>query len=122
MMRPMFRAAAKDLGRLRQIAGILTRHGYAHLAANLREGQIDADDPRVKADAAQVTAPERLVQLLQELGPTFIKLGQVLSARPDLLPSHFQSELARLQDDVDPLPFSEIEAQLVDGTLRPCSS
>ncbi len=122
MMRPMFRAAAKDLGRLRQIAGILTRHGYSHLAANLREGQIDADDPRVKADAAQVTAPERLVQLIQELGPTFIKLGQVLSARPDLLPSHFQSELARLQDDVDPLPFSEIEAQLVDAWGAPSNT
>ena len=113
MMRPMLRVAAKDLGRLRQIAGILTRHGYAHLAANLREGKINADDPRVRADTKQVGAPERLVQLLQDLGPTFIKLGQVLSTRPDLLPSQFQAELARLQDDVDPLPFADIEAQLV---------
>jgi ubiquinone biosynthesis protein len=50
--------------------------------------------------------------LLQELGPTFVKLGQVLSSRPDLVPTQYQRELAHLQDDVGALPVAEIRAQL----------
>lgn len=108
----MLSVAAQDLGRLRQIAVILARHGFQHLALNLREGKLDAADPEVRADAAGLSAPERLRILLQDLGPTFIKLGQVLSSRPDLVPTAFQRELARLQDDVAPLPFAEIRGQL----------
>ncbi len=117
----MLRVAAQDLGRLRQIAGILARHGYAHLAKRVESGGAGRSDPgTVQVEALAITAPERLRLLLQDLGPTFIKLGQVLSSRPDLIPSDFQHELARLQDDVAPLAFAEIRAQLEaawDGPL-----
>ncbi|MCA9538792.1 MAG: AarF/ABC1/UbiB kinase family protein [Myxococcales bacterium] len=118
----MLRVAAQDLGRLREIAGVLARHGYAHLAASVRAGDVDAADPDVKADAAAMGAPERLRRLLQDLGPTFIKLGQVLSSRPDLVPTEFQRELARLQDDVEPLPFEAIAAQLAEAWQSPVST
>lgn len=109
----MLRVAAQDLARLRQIAGILTRHGYAHLAKRIGEGKVDNDDiERVRDEALAISGPERLRLVLQDLGPTFIKLGQILSSRPDLVPSAYQKELARLQDDVDPLPYADIRAQL----------
>ena len=109
----MLRVAAQDLARLRQIAGILTRHGYAQLAKRIGEGKVDdADLERVRKEAKRLSGPERLRIVLQDLGPTFIKLGQVLSARPDLVPSAYQTELARLQDDVDPLPYADIQRQL----------
>lgn len=109
----MLRAAYQDLGRLREIAGIVARHGYGHLAASLRRGKAIPEDPRASAEAAEVgDAPVRLRRLLQDLGPTFIKLGQVLSTRADLVPSRYQRELAKLQDDVAPLPFETIREQL----------
>lgn len=109
----MLRIAAQDLSRLRQIAGVLARHGYRKLAAGVRAGDVDADDPEVRADAEELTGPVRLRRLLQDLGPTFIKLGQVLSARPDIVPTRYQIELARLQDDVEPLPYAVIEEMLI---------
>ncbi len=117
----MLRIAAQDLARLRDIARVLARHGYRGMAADLSEGQLDADDPEVRAEAARLTGPARLRKLLQALGPTFIKLGQVLSARPDLVPSRYQAELARLQDDVEPLPYEVIEATLVEAWGGPVS-
>jgi predicted unusual protein kinase regulating ubiquinone biosynthesis (AarF/ABC1/UbiB family) len=59
----------------------------------------DADDP----------APEQLAADLEALGPTFIKLGQLLSTRSDLLPPAYLAALARLQDDVVPFPFAQVQ-------------
>jgi ubiquinone biosynthesis protein len=104
--------SGQDLSRLRQIAGILARHGYAHLAENIRTGRDRADEAAVDEARAALGAPVRLRMLLQELGPTFVKLGQVLSSRPDLVPTEFQVELAQLQDNVGALPVEAIRAQL----------
>jgi ubiquinone biosynthesis protein len=104
--------SGQDLSRLRQIAGILARHGYAHLAENIRAGRDRADEAAVDEARAALGAPVRLRMLLQELGPTFVKLGQVLSSRPDLVPTEFQVELAQLQDNVGALPIEAIRSQL----------
>lgn len=54
-------------------------------------------------------SPEELVKDLKKMGPTYIKLGQLLSTRPDMLPKEYLEELARLQDEVDTIPYEEIE-------------
>ncbi len=77
------------LGRAAEIGRVFARHGLR--------------DDRPAADRAR-----RLREALEELGPTFAKLGQVLSTRPDLLPPEFIAELARLQDDMPPLSQAEV--------------
>jgi ubiquinone biosynthesis protein len=61
---------------------------------------------------SSLTAPERLRQALEELGPTFVKLGQLLSTRTHLLPRAFTLELANLHDQVPPVPFDQVQAIL----------
>lgn len=63
-------------------------------------------------EVVRVPQPVRLRQVLEELGPTFIKLGQVLSLRPDLIPPDWADEFRKLQSDVPPVPFADIMAVL----------
>lgn len=89
------------LDRYRQVAEVLARHGLGFLvgAAGLERWLPFRPPASAPANGAhRVGNPERLRLALEELGPTFIKLGQVLSTRSDLLPPEFQSELAKLQD------------------------
>ncbi|HXF72529.1 MAG TPA: AarF/UbiB family protein [Actinomycetota bacterium] len=86
------------LGRAARIGAVLARHGVRELFA-----RPDPDDESHRRSQAR-----RLRAALEELGPTFAKLGQVLSTRPDLLPPAFIEELATLQDNVPPLPEAEV--------------
>lgn len=63
-------------------------------------------------DMAKLTAAERMRLVLEELGPTFIKLGQILSTRPDVIPRSFVLEFEKLQDNVPSFSFEEVQAQL----------
>jgi len=94
--------------RYRQIVRILLRHGFGFLLeeAGLRWVRL----PRRKQAALAPPPAHHLRLALEELGPTFIKLGQVLSTRPDLIPPPFVGELTRLQDRVP--PFSTEQARL----------
>ncbi len=100
----------QHLGRYRDLARLLVRYGRSDLLTELDpDGLGDtAADPPGCADA------ERLTDDLEALGPTFIKLGQLLSTRVDLLPPPYTDALARLQDNVAPLPFAEIETVVCD--------
>ena len=100
----------RDLNRLQHVARILVRHGLGALVAGIPG--LPTIPGRKKAEPTLDTTPDRLVAALQELGPTFVKLGQVLSTRPDILSEAYCEALAQLQDDVDALPFAAIEAQL----------
>ena len=84
--------------RRRQIAGVLVRRGWGYLLEASGLEHLTALEPHLEAHH-HATAPERLRLALEELGPTFIKLGQVLSTRADLLGPEFRVELAKLQDD-----------------------
>jgi ubiquinone biosynthesis protein len=84
--------------RRRQIAGVLVRRGLGYVLEASGLQHLTAFEPHRDAQH-HATAPERLRLALEELGPTFIKLGQVLSTRADLLGPEFRLELAKLQDD-----------------------
>lgn len=108
----------KHLKRYGQIANLLVRHGrrdvvrHAGLEAVLEEGlpeeSAEPDDPDLEARAAS------LAEELESLGPTYIKLGQLLSTRVDLLPPAYLRALTRLQDRVEPFPFEDVERIVSD--------
>jgi ubiquinone biosynthesis protein len=98
---------AKTRGRLsryRDIAWFLAKYSRADL---LSPAAADAGDARGEPPAA--TQAEAFARDLEALGPTFIKLGQLLSTRADLLPGAYVEALARLQDDVDPFELADVE-------------
>ena len=107
--------AVKDANRARQIALIVGRHGFAQLLeahqvsreqkAALRN-EVLAGDDAVEGRGVDVGA--RLVNMIEELGPTFIKFGQILSSRPDLLPATYGARLESLQDRVSPIDSATI--------------
>ena len=105
--------AARDLSRLREISSVLIRHGLGDLvrrtglaSALERAGQIlHWGEP---GKSAEIEPQERFRRSLEELGPTFVKLGQVLSTRPDLLSPGWIAELERLHSEVAPVSFDEL--------------
>ncbi len=114
----MLRTAARDLSRLRRIAQVLARFGFRELLRK-EPTLADGDLPPTDADLAEQSSPRRFRLMLEELGPTFIKLGQVLSSRPDLVAAPYVAELAQLQDHCEPLPFAVIRAALTESLGAP---
>ena len=118
-------ARLRDLGRVRRIAGVLARHGFSdiaermHVAPWLRSlGRVfRRRNPRAEA----IPVPVRLRLVLEELGPTFVKFGQMLATRPDLVPMSVVLELRRLHDEVPPFPFEDVRATLEADFKRPLS-
>ena len=100
------------LNRSRQIARILLSHGWDFLRNN------EQPTPNATSVAAHAR-PLHLRLALEELGPTFIKLGQILSTRADLLPPEYLGELTKLQDSATPVAFEEIRRALVTELGRP---
>jgi len=103
----------QDLPRLQQIVGVLARYGFGQLFTTIGIGDGPAQvDPEMK------TSPlaRRLRAAVVELGPTFIKLGQVLSVRPDILPPDVILEFETLQDRVPPMPEDEVR-EVLDAEL-----
>lgn len=98
----------KLLARYRDIALLLIRHGRSDLVKGTSLAEVLADEEGSE-DSAEDSGPERLASDLEELGPTFVKLGQLLSTRPDLLPKPYLEALNRLQDDVGEFSFEEVE-------------
>lgn len=96
----------RDLPRIREIGTVLARHGFGQVA---RLAGIDVEGEPL---SEKLPLGRRLRLVLIDLGPTFVKLGQVLSVRPDIVPVDVMNELATLQDDVPPAPFEEVQALL----------
>ena len=109
--------AARDLGRLHEIVAVFVRHGLGDLVRRLgladaleRAGQ--ALNREHAADLARLEPPVQLRLALEELGPAFVKLGQVLAGRADLLGPAWIAELQRLHSRVPAVPFEALRPQL----------
>jgi ubiquinone biosynthesis protein len=112
-------SAARDLGRLYDIASVLVRHGFGDVVRRL--GLADFLERLGRRlhwahadDIARLSAPERVRRALEEMGPTFVKLGQVLSTRVDLFGPEWIAEFEKLQDRAAPVPFEALRAQLAE--------
>jgi ubiquinone biosynthesis protein len=99
----------RDLPRLREIGRILFRHGLGHVAQRLHLPGVRWWRQRHASSATTLfSLPERLRMIFEELGPPFIKFGQILSIRRDLLPEAYLREFEKLQDAVPPFSYTEV--------------
>ena len=127
-------STVRDIDRLRQILVVLARHGFGEVVQRTGLGRLvrpsgsngstsDLSEVAALQPDADRAAPvrrievgERLRLVLQDLGPSFVKLGQILSTRSDLIPPDVVAELSKLQDQVTPLSFevirTEVESEL----------
>ncbi len=112
-------STTRSIGRLSEIAQVMVRHGFgyfleAHRLSDLVPGR--SAEARIAAAAAEQGSSsargQHLREVLDELGPTFVKFGQLLSTRPDVVPPDIVVELRALQDDVRPFPFEQVERVL----------
>ena len=99
---------AEHLQRYKEIARLLWKYGRSDLVQQMGiDEALEAEEKKPSADARDL--PEQLADDLEAMGPTYVKLGQVLSSRPDLLPDAYLKALTRLQDKVKPFSFEEVE-------------
>jgi ubiquinone biosynthesis protein len=112
--------SSSHLKRYRQIVALLWKYGRSDLARQIstEEGfgleEEEAAEALATVEGAPASpkeaSPEHLADDLEAMGPTYVKLGQVLAGRPDLLPENYRKGLERLQDNVKPFPYAEVEA------------
>ncbi|MEI7457391.1 MAG: AarF/UbiB family protein [Nitrosomonadales bacterium] len=117
--------AVRDLSRLHDIAAVLIRYGFGDIVARMgltrtleRAGRV----LRHTSEYAHLPAPTRVRRALEELGPTFVKLGQVLATRVDLFEPEWIAEFGKLQDNAPPVAYAEICQQLQEDLGAPPES
>ena len=111
--------AGRDLGRLHDLAGILIRYGFGDMVGRMGFAGVLARAGRVLplddlAELVALPAPVRVRRALEEMGPSFVKLGQVLATRVDLFAPEWIAEFGKLQNNAPPVPFEAIRAQMVE--------
>jgi len=114
-----FPSSYRKFRRFRQIVGVLAKHGFADMAkrTGLRRAwlgmKLIVSLGKWKGEGPLSTG-QRLRMVCEELGPTFVKFGQLLASRADLLPQDVTTELALLQDHVAPFPYEEVRRTIED--------
>jgi predicted unusual protein kinase regulating ubiquinone biosynthesis (AarF/ABC1/UbiB family) len=104
--------SANHLKRYRQIAAILWKYGRSDIVQQMSaHAEIE---PEVADPGAKGASPEHLADDLEAMGPTYVKIGQVLAGRSDLLPETYRNALARLQDKVKPFAYEEVERIILE--------
>ncbi|MFW6339713.1 MAG: ABC1 kinase family protein [Wenzhouxiangella sp.] len=116
--------AARDLGRVQDIASVLVRYGFGDLVRRIGMAGALESAGRVLhwkkvEELARLRPPERIRRILEELGPTFIKLGQLLATRVDLFGPEWLAEFRKLQDHAPAVDWADIHAQLSEDLGAP---
>lgn len=101
----MLGKSRRHLRRYREIASVLARHGWGWMLSKLG---LREHLGRHADLAPSEHGPAHIREMLEELGPTFVKLGQILSTRPDIIPQPFICELEKLQDNAPTVPINEV--------------
>ena len=114
--------AIKNIRRLRVIISIFIKHGFHPLMERLRlTGLISFPQrivgKKIAREKEALTPAVRARLALEDLGPTFIKFGQILSTRPDIVPDEYIIELLKLQDEVPPFPFGEV-VKVIESEIK----
>lgn len=107
-------STVRDLERLRQIVGVLTRHGFGEVMQRSGLGSLLVSKNE-DGEVARLNRGERIRRVLTDLGPSAVKMGQIVSTRPDLIPEDIILELKKLQDDVPPVPFAELKQEIEEA-------
>src|SRR5919201_5875192 len=117
----MAKAPARNLGRMSEIAQVAVRHGFGYFFETHRLTDLVPWHTKVTAAIDGQASPRgvHLREMLDELGPTFVKFGQLLSMRPDVVPPDIVAELRGLQDDVSPFPFADVERVIQEDLELP---
>ena len=105
----MAQPATRNLGRLSEIAQVAVKHGFGYWFETHKLSDLFPRRGRAELDGQPSQRGQHLREMLDELGPTFVKFGQLLSTRPDVLPPDIIAELRGLQDDVRPFPFADVQ-------------
>ncbi len=110
----------RQIERYQQIVSVLLKNGFDNLVVALEvEKHIRIPFVKPSAQTLHLSRSERIRKTVEELGPTFIKFAQILSTRPDLIPLELADAFSKLQDEVSPLPFSEIEQVFLEEFGKP---
>jgi len=111
-----FNRNIRSIRRYRNIIRVLFKYGFDHLLEFLNLSDLVARSKRLlrrdESKIASYTPAERMRMALEELGPTFVKLGQILSTRPDVIPANYVAEFAKLQDNVPSFTYEAVRGQL----------
>ncbi len=120
-MLPRIDKTYKNIRRFQQILGVIIKYGFGDILDRLKiESSIERGKQILRiapkeAAPEVLTTPMRIRMAMEELGPTFIKLGQILSTRPDLVPADYVQEFQRLQDQVPGFSFETVKEILSDA-------
>ena len=123
---PLFgakRRHIRDIPRIGRIIAVASRHGFGQLVEQLGLQRFFSLSRRIVSFkktpslAHRISMPERLRLMFEDLGPTFIKFGQVLACRPDMLPIEYSREFLKLTDSVAPFPSSEV-TKIIEEDLK----
>jgi len=105
----------KNASRMRVILSVFAKHGFANLLERINLGRFLIERMAATTDSETASLPERVRMSFEELGPTFVKFGQLMASRPDLVPDDFIQEFAKLHDSVQALEFDKIEPVIRDA-------